>query len=273
MSVVELRHEEPGFGFTAPLPLESAYLVGLQLRGVPRHELWLDGKSVKVDPIAPGTTHIYDLERDPACYTPEPFHDLFFHVPRDALQELGDELGHDAVGELRCRDGHFADDPVIRHLGMAALCAMDAQRPCHQAFVDHLMLAFRIHLLDAYRGTGRRTFAHARGLAPWQEHEAKELMRANLVDGIALETLATACRMSAAAFVRGFRRSTGMTPHQWLMERRVDLAMALMRDSGRSLAEIASHAGFADQSHLTRTFSRRMGVSPGAWRRTILARR
>lgn len=75
--VTELLRDKPGFGFTEPIAPESAYLLGLQLRGITHHELWVDGRSIPVSPIAPNTTHLFDLECNPVCYTNEPFHDLF----------------------------------------------------------------------------------------------------------------------------------------------------------------------------------------------------
>ncbi len=104
------------------------------------------------------------------------------------------------------------------------------------------------------------------GLAPWQQRQAMELMREHVTDGIALVLVAKACDLSCSAFVRAFRQSTGISPHQWLIRRRIELALSLMRDRSLPLIEVALAAGFADQSHFTRTFTRKMGVSPGAWR-------
>ena len=58
-----------------------------------------------------------------------------------------------------------------------------------------------------------------------------------------------------------------MAPHQWLQHRRLERAKQALEKSSASLSAIAVDCGFADQSHFTRTFSRAVGVSPGAWRR------
>jgi transcriptional regulator GlxA family with amidase domain len=91
-------------------------------------------------------------------------------------------------------------------------------------------------------------------------------MREHVADGIALVELARACRLSSSAFVRAFKQSMGVPPHQWLLLRRIDRAIELMRDGTVQLAEVALSAGFADQSHFTRIFAGKMGVSPGVWR-------
>jgi len=268
--VTELRSDEPGFGFTAPMATESAYLLGLQLRGIAHHELWVDGRSVPVKPISPGTTHLYDLECNPICFTDQPFHDLFFYLPREALTELGEDSGTPGVRDLRWEKGAFLDDTVVRHIGYALLPALHAQQHTNQIFVDHMLVALRTHLVATYGGLRAARVAPAcGGLAPWQERRAKELMRTRLADGVPLIELARECDLSPSTFVRAFKRSTGMSPHQWLLMRRVDRAIELMSDRSRSLVDIALSCGFADQSHFTRVFTARTGVGPGVYRNAM----
>jgi AraC family transcriptional regulator len=61
----------------------------------------------------------------------------------------------------------------------------------------------------------------------------------------------------------------GVAPHNWLLARRVEVAKERLRDDRLSLLDVALACGFADQSHLTRVFTRVVGVSPGAWRRAL----
>jgi AraC family transcriptional regulator len=105
------------------------------------------------------------------------------------------------------------------------------------------------------------------GLAGWQRKVAITLMSEHLAVGIRHATLADACCLSPSAFLRGFVRETGSTPHRWLMARRVERALDLMKDPALVLCDIALRVGFADQSHFTRVFTKQMGASPGAWRR------
>jgi AraC-like DNA-binding protein len=83
----------------------------------------------------------------------------------------------------------------------------------------------------------------------------------------ALEELAAACGLSAGYFARAFKRTTGLPPHKWLVAQRVAKARELLEGSDRAISDIAAACGFADQSHLTRAFSRQLGASPAAWRR------
>jgi AraC family transcriptional regulator len=107
------------------------------------------------------------------------------------------------------------------------------------------------------------------GLAPWQLRRAKEILSANLDGRVALEEVARDCHLSVSYFSRAFRQSMGTAPHQWLLAHRVEVAKEKLRDERLSLLDVALACGFADQSHLTRVFTRIVGISPGAWRRAL----
>jgi AraC family transcriptional regulator len=78
--------------------------------------------------------------------------------------------------------------------------------------------------------------------------------------------LARECGLSSGYFSRAFRLTTGITPHQWLIRKRVERARQLLLGNGLRLVDIALVCGFVDQSHFTRVFTRFEGESPGKWR-------
>ena len=82
-----------------------------------------------------------------------------------------------------------------------------------------------------------------------------------------LEQLAAVARLSPNYFVSQFKRATGLPPHQYVILRRVERARQLLQTGTElSLAEVAAHAGFSDQSQLTHHFKRTVGVTPGQFR-------
>jgi AraC-like DNA-binding protein len=104
------------------------------------------------------------------------------------------------------------------------------------------------------------------GLAPWQERRAKQMLAADLKSRVRLGELAAACRLSRSHFARAFKASTGLAPHQWRLREQVRLAQRLLAGSARPIGQIAAECGFADQSHLTRAFSRIVHATPARWR-------
>ena len=83
--------------------------------------------------------------------------------------------------------------------------------------------------------------------------------------------LAEAARMSASHFIRVFKRSTGMTPHQYVLAHRVERAMGLLTRSECSVAEVADRTGYASPSHFVASFKQQMGMTPGTYRHAVLA--
>jgi AraC-like DNA-binding protein len=85
---------------------------------------------------------------------------------------------------------------------------------------------------------------------------------------VSLAELAALSGVSRFQLLRGFAREVGITPHAYLVQRRVRLARQLLAD-GQTLAKAAVQAGFADQSHMTRAFVRQLGITPGRYRAAI----
>jgi AraC-like DNA-binding protein len=92
-----------------------------------------------------------------------------------------------------------------------------------------------------------------------------ELLRDRFVDRLDLATISAAVGESKFRLLRRFRAVTGMTPHQFLVSMRISHARRLLA-AGVAPAEVAARTGFADQSHLTRSFRNRIGFTPGRYR-------
>jgi len=106
-------------------------------------------------------------------------------------------------------------------------------------------------------------------IGDFSRNAAKEFLRASIKRGVALKEVARECGLSVGHFSHAFRRTLGVAPHKWLIEQRIMLSKEKLRDDRLSLSDVAAECGFSDQSHFTRMFNRIVGVSPGAWRRTL----
>lgn len=271
VAATELRCDQRNFGMTAPIPREDAYLIALQIRACPNHDLYFDGRRVQPKNFLGGVTTIYDLRTDPVADVRDPFHSIMFYLPRTALDAMAHETGMRRVGDLRHQPGVSVDDPVVRGLLSALLPVISKPEEAHPLFLDHLASALIAHVAHRYDASSVSSDSPGGGgLAHWQERRVKEMMSESLHKEITLAELANECGLSVRHFARTFRKSTGVTPHQWLLKHRVDHAQELMRHRGLSLSEIALASGFADQSHFSRVFTAILGTSPGAWRRATL---
>lgn len=96
--------------------------------------------------------------------------------------------------------------------------------------------------------------------------QVRDRLADELLDPPMLADLARMVGLSKFQLLRRFEKAYGVSPHAWLLWRRGEHARRLIRD-GSSLSQAAAASGFADQSHMTRSFVRQFGFTPGAWRR------
>jgi AraC family transcriptional regulator len=105
------------------------------------------------------------------------------------------------------------------------------------------------------------------GLAPWQRRRITGYIDTNLSERIGIAELAAIAKLGPSHFRRAFKTCFGISPHAYLMQRRVRRAQEIMMTTDCSLCEIALAVGFADQAHLTTRFHRIVGTTPHVWRR------
>lgn len=114
---------------------------------------------------------------------------------------------------------------------------------------------------------GDKTVPSRGGLAPWQSRRVRSYIADHLAAPILLQDLAALTRLSVSYFSRAFKISFGEPPHAYIVWQRIERAKHLMLTTDEPLARIALDCGLADQSHLTRLFRTRVGMSPQSWRR------
>ena len=105
------------------------------------------------------------------------------------------------------------------------------------------------------------------GLSPGAIRRVREYVNAHVGATVDLATLAAVAGVSIHHFARAFKQTAGITPHHYLMQKRVERAQGMLADTDLGLSEIACAAGFSDQSHLARHFRQMLGVTPGQFRR------
>ena len=137
--------------------------------------------------------------------------------------------------------------------------------PLGDLYADGLILAVLVEVVRL--GRFRDSNPAALKLAPWQLRLATDYMAAQIGARVLLKDVARLTGLSQWHFSRAFRASTGLPPYQWHLQSRIRHTKRLLLDERRSIADIATETGFADQAHFTRVFRRLSGTTPALWRR------
>jgi AraC family transcriptional regulator len=111
-----------------------------------------------------------------------------------------------------------------------------------------------------------KTNAMPRGVS-----RALEYIDTNIGERITLDELARVAFMSQFHFSRRFAKCVGKSPMRYVCWRRIDVAKRLLRDQSIKLGDVAYRCGFSSQSHFNEAFKRHTGVTPGAFRRELIA--
>ncbi|WP_260734535.1 helix-turn-helix domain-containing protein [Tunturiibacter lichenicola] len=139
-------------------------------------------------------------------------------------------------------------------------CQTEEERP--QLYGESLTVAL---LSCLFRSSQAQPRVSQVGLSRIQLKRTVEYMQASLLRDVRLKELASVAGLSPSHFGRAFKASTGCTPHRWIVQRRIQLAQRLMRESGKSIVIASQMAGFANQSHFTKAFRAIVGATPRAW--------
>ncbi|WP_175822625.1 AraC family transcriptional regulator [Burkholderia sp. BCC0419] len=243
---------------------DRGFLVGVSLNGGHRRTLYgRAGASERR--FQHHSIYIRDFSRHFHADLYGNFDFVLVELPHAYLERVGPEHGGQAIGGLTCRPD--VRDPVLGHLAHAVADSLDAGGPLNALFIEQIGLAMGTHLVRRYGNARTRELERKGVLSPAKVALAQELLMEKADLGVSIEEVANECDLSRGYFIRAFSRTTGRTPHQWLLEQRVMRARDLIETSDMTLADIAVACGFADQSHLNRVFARIVGHPPGAWRR------
>lgn len=261
-----LRSEKARNDKAKDVPAENAFSFHVALRPA-SVDLWVDGRHRLAAPVQPGATFLFDLSRNPVSQIHTTFDILRFYISQASLDELAFDRGfrRSEGFALPCLGLH---DPVMHGLAMALLSNVERPTENSALFVDHIGLAFHAHVTAVYGTSAAQGPPRSGGLSPWQLRRALDFIREHLDGDPTIAQLAQQCGLSAGYFARAFSQSMGVSPHQWLLRKRVDRARDLLSAGRLDLAQVALACGFVDQSHFTRVFTRIEGQTPGRWRRS-----
>lgn len=184
-----------------------------------------------------------------------------FRISRELMEECAMQLGLTGR-EARIEHQAMESDEVLRPLALALLAELKAGCPDGPVVAERLASALLCCILQRQARSGPRVTAAA--LARVQAHVEAHLQRA-----ITLDELAEVAGMSRFHFVRVFDAAMGATPHQWVLERRIEQAKRMLWAPGApAILEVALACGFGSASHFSAQFKKHTGKTPLAWQKS-----
>lgn len=161
-------------------------------------------------------------------------------------------------------------DPLIQQLGLTLLAESNSESPSGRLFIDSVVQTLTIHLLTHY-GTATPAIEKVTGGLPgYKLRRVKEFVAENLEEDLSLAEISAVADLSQFHFARAFRRSTGLTPQQFLMQQRIERAKELLAQDDLAIVEVSLRTGFKNQSHFTSLFRKFTHLTPKVWRESFV---
>jgi AraC family transcriptional regulator len=183
------------------------------------------------------------------------------------LSNALEETVHENNIELR---EHW--DLIDRHIS-ALLLEMRADledgSPAGPLYGDSLANSLALYLLKRYSNVTMRLAPYRGGLSRSKLNRVLEYVNANLGDKLELGVLARVAGVNLYHFARAFKQSTGKSPYQYVLLRRIEKAKEFLAHSGLSVIETSARTGFVDQGHFSKVFRRLVGVAPSKYRNSV----
>ena len=177
------------------------------------------------------------------------------------------ELDSGSSGKDLLERADFMQDRKLFGLFHALIGASTKETSLTQLYTQGLSLAVVSALLSGYsERAGSLEKIRRHGLTGWQLKLVQDFVDANIAEPVSLRAMASVLGLSRMHFAAQFLQSTGLRPHEYLLQERIRRAQQLLTDTQLSIIEIALAVGFETQSHFSTVFKRFVGSSPARWR-------
>jgi AraC family transcriptional regulator len=264
--IARLTYSQSAHG-PARIPAQSAFVVLALMRDLTCGNLKIDGRHEWHGVLRNGEVGVLDLRNETVIDVHSPFDFVYLYFSQSALDRLADEHDAPRVVECNIQPGVSTPDPVFTQLVACLQTDVERRDRASELLREHVILALQTHFAQHYGGMRIRSRRTRGALAPWQLRRAKEIMTMHLGGHVSIAEVSNECNLSEWHFARAFKCSTGVSPHRWQVNKRIEKAADLLRHSALPLTQIALICGFSDQSHFTRVFAKTKGATPGRWRR------
>ena len=190
------------------------------------------------------------------------------------------QLGISDAALMACSDGAYGEvelspsrkfaDPRLSAMVAAVDAEMVAGFPSGRLFLDSVEQAMAVALVNGHAVRHGPVQIYRGGLGSARLRRIKELVHAKLEDDLSLDEMAQSVGLSTAHFARMFRKSTGETPHRFVLRQRLERAKAMLRAPDARVLDVAVACGFKTQQHFAQVFRDIWGVSPTEYRQDLV---
>lgn len=232
-------------------------------------EFWVDGRHVFAGRKPPQSLLVTNAAKSKRVVLHDPVSVFRLYLPQALLQESYEHVvRHAPSTEIVLPDYEYPTDTTIQRLVQALASAEHCDQGFGRVFLDSIGLAIASRLTANHLGL--QCGPGGKGaLAPWRLNRVTDYIEASLDTPIALEDMANAAGLTRMHFATQFRASTGLSPHEYLLRRRIARAQELLLNPDLPIAGIALDVGFQTQAHFTVVFKRIVGETPGRWRKHL----
>lgn len=157
-------------------------------------------------------------------------------------------------------------DPLLHHMAAVLHTTVHATGEAERLYAGVLADALVVHCFSRYRAIQLTRPEVSGGLVPYRMQRTLSYIQTHLDQKMSLAMLAAVAQMSPGHFAHLFKHSTGLPPHQYVSQSRVQRAQQLLVKTDMTLSEIAHQVGCADQSHFTALFRAHAALTPKAYR-------
>jgi len=263
---VGLKLEHYSLGATErPEASTSSYLAGVCLNGSYRTEYASSsGQRAFNVTYQPGTLLLLGPGEMPARRSTGDVEFLALELAPKFVLWAADELV--ANGPFEVERLWAVKDEQLRYIVLTLHNELMAKCPSGRLFGEYMGLSFATALLANHSAGSTRLSQYRGGLSPYKLRQVTDYIRDNLSNNLSLAEMANLLQMGPCHFARAFKESTGLSPHQYVLRRRVERALQMLKETPSNLADIAYDLGFSSQGHFTTVFSKIVGVTPSSYR-------
>jgi AraC family transcriptional regulator len=224
------------------------------------------GRHISERTVHPGDMIISPVGEPKVIRHREVAHVLKLHLAPSLVENIFEDVRVNRSGGVELLDNFGTRDIHLENIARRILAEFEGEGLASAIYVQTLANELAVHLLRYYSTASKSMRSSTNSLPRNKLRQAIEYISDNLRHDLTLESISETLAMSPYRFAHGFKLATGIAPHRYVIERRMERAQSLLRESDLSITQVAHEVGYATQSHFSVVFHRFKGQTPRSYR-------